>query len=254
MLLKQITFFFLIVLAQQGSAAYNERKYEGLPKYQREFFDIDARLAIIDSYLPEAPTVFEAGAYQGNDSVKMANMWPKGKILSFEPNPSAFNLYQEKAKNYSNMFGYNLAVNNYNGIATFYLCWGTDGKDPIFEGASSLLTPSAAMSKHYMGPKIEVPCVILDHWCRDNKVKNIDFMWLDLEGFEIQLLKSSPEILKTVKVIYTETNFFQFRQGTTTYSVLKKFLNKQGFNMIAHWYSEGLQGDAIFVRKELINE
>ena len=25
------------------------------------------------------------------------------------------------------MFGYNLAVNNYNGTATFYLCWGTGG-------------------------------------------------------------------------------------------------------------------------------
>lgn len=253
MLLKQIIFFFLIVLAQQGSAYYNEPKYEGLPKYQMGPSDIDTRLKIIDSYLPKAPIVFEAGAYHGNDSVKMASMWPEGKILSFEPNPSAFNLYQKKAKNYSNMFGYNLAVNNYNGTATFYLCWGTGGKDPVFEGASSLLTPSAEMRKHYMGPEVEVRCVILDDWCRDNKVKNIDFMWLDLEGFELQLLKSSPAILKTVKVIYTETNFFHFRQGTTPYNELKEFLNKQGFNIIAHWYNEGLQGDAIFVRKELIN-
>ncbi len=241
------------MLAHQGSAYYNERKYEGLAHYQKGSSDISTRLEIIGSYLPEDPIVFEAGAYDGSDSVKMATMWQKGKIISFEPNPSAFKAYQEKATKFSNMVGYHLAVNSYNGTATFYLCWGTGGKDPVFEGASSLLTPSAAMKTHYMGPKIEVPCVVLDDWCQDHGLDKIDFMWLDLEGFEVQMLKSSPEILKTVKVIYTETNFFRFRKGTTMYTVLHKFLKEQGFTLVAHWYNEGLQGDAIFVREELVN-
>lgn len=73
-------------------------------------------------------------------------------------------------------------------------------------------------------------------------------MWLDLEGFELQFLKSSPHILKTVKVIYTETNFFHFREGMTQYNDLKTFLEAEGFTVVAHWYSEGMQGDAIFVR------
>ncbi|NGX27546.1 MAG: hypothetical protein K940chlam6_01484, partial [Chlamydiae bacterium] len=126
------------------------------------------------------------------------------------------------------------------------------GQDPIFEGASSLLKPSKSQKIHYMGPQIEVPCVIFDDWCLANNIENIDFMWLDLEGFELQLLKSSPNIFKTVKVIYTETNFFKFRIGTTQYNVLKRFLETQGFKIIAHWYNESLQGDAIFVRKELL--
>src|SRR5205085_1281445 len=150
--------------------------------------------------------------------------------------PNQFTKYRKKVQFYKNMFGYNLAVNTYNGFCTFYLCWGTGGRDPTFEGASSLLEPSEAMKIHYMGPMIEVPCVVLDDWCQLNGVMKIDFMWLDLEGFEMQLLKSSPNILSTVSVIYCETNFFSFRKGTTQFKDLKAFLEKQGFEIIAHWY------------------
>ena len=76
-------------------------------------------------------------------------------------------------------------------------------------------------------------------------------MWLDLEGLELQVLKSSPRILEKVNVIYTETNFLEFRLGMTQFTDLKTQLDNSGFKMLYHWYYEGLQGDAIFVKREL---
>lgn len=73
-------------------------------------------------------------------------------------------------------------------------------------------------------------------------------MWLDLEGLELQILASSLKILDTVKLIYTETNFLEFRKGMTQFKDLKKFLNNFGFKLLSHWYAEGLQGNAIFVK------
>lgn len=160
--------------------------------------------------------------------------------------------YQQNAAGFPNMQGYNLAVSTYNGVAEFYLCWGSTGAEPAFEGASSLLPASESRKIDYQGPIIQIPCVIFDDWCDQNHIHSVDFMWLDLEGFELQFLKSSPQILKTTKVIYTETNFFGFRIGTTQYADLKSFLTSEGFELIAHWYHEGLQGDAIFVRRELL--
>lgn len=243
------------LLAGSLFSAYNDRCYEGFnPAWEQTGSSLQGRLDLINSFLPGNPVVFEVGAKDGDDSVKLAKMWPTGTIISFEANPGQFKSYEEKAKNFSNMFGYNFAVNTYNGYATFNLCWGTGGTDPVFEGASSLLEPSKAMEIHYMGPKITVPCVIFDDWCRNNDVQNVDFMWLDLEGFESQFLSSSPKILSTVKVIYTETNFFEFRKGTTQFHELKKMLASHGFTVIAHWYNEGLQGDAIFVRTSLLKD
>lgn len=241
--------FFLFLLSFSCAfAAYNDPRYEGIRPEWRDA-DREERLSIIASLLPENPEVFEVGAYDGKDSVRLASKWPDGHVISFEANPHRFVEYEEKASHYPNMQGYNLAVNTYNGTADFYLCWGTGGTDPQFEGASSLLPASEAMKQHYMGPIITVPCVVLDDWCKEQHIDHFDFLWLDLEGFELPFLKSSPQILNTVKVIYTETNFFAFRNGMTQFASLKKFLESQGFRPIAHWYREGVQGDALFIRK-----
>jgi FkbM family methyltransferase len=230
---------------------FNEKHYEGMNEAWKNHETVEDRLQIIAQFLPEDPSIFEVGAKDGEESVKLAKTWPRGMILSFEANKNQFINYLAKSENFSNMHGYNLAVNTYNGFATFHLCWGSTGNEPIFEGASSLLEPFGPYKNDYKGPMITVPCVIFEDWCLEHGVKAIDFIWLDIEGFELQFLKSSPEILKTVKVIHTETNFSKFREGTTQYVDLKSYLESIGFKLIAHWYNEGLQGDAIFVRKEL---
>lgn len=248
--MKWTLFVFLILT--HLNAYYNERRYEGYLEWEK-CGQMESRMKeIVRNYLPENPVIFEVGAKDGGDSVKLAEIWPNGKIISFEANPNQFKIYLEKAKMHPNMFGYNLAVNTYNGFAKFYLCWGSHGNDPIFEGASSLLEPSEALKIHYRGPEIAVRCVVFDHWCQENEIQAIDFMWLDLEGFEMQFLKSSPKILETVKVIQTETNFLDFRKNATQFIELQPFLEKQGFVMVAHWFYEGVQGDAIFVRKSVL--
>jgi 2-O-methyltransferase len=221
-------------------------------RFEGEFKEFgENRLALVAKFIPENPVIFEAGGHYGKDTVRFIEQWPKSNIISFEPNPNAFKNLKSNTMEFENVYAYNIAVNGYNGTALLNVCYGTTGEDPIFEGASSLLEASEGMKIHYGGPKVEVPCVILDDWCGNNSVDHIDFMWLDLEGLELQILASSPRILDTVKVIYTETNFFEFRKGTTQFSELKAFLEKSGFKMLSHWYKEGLQGDAIFVKSEI---
>ncbi|MBN1915083.1 MAG: FkbM family methyltransferase [Parachlamydiales bacterium] len=221
-------------------------------KFEGHFQEYDGhRLDLIDKFLPKNPIIFEAGGHYGQDSVRFAQKWPFSTIITFEPNPHAYEKLLEAISNFHNIFPQNLALNTYNGTAVLNVCYGTTGDNPVFEGASSLLPASEGMKIHYQGPKIEVPCVILDDWCTENNISHIDFMWLDLEGLELQTLKSSPHILKTVQVIYTETNFYKFREGMTQYRELKQFLERSGFKLLSHWYTEGLQGDAIFVRQEI---
>ncbi|HSX11018.1 MAG TPA: FkbM family methyltransferase [Chlamydiales bacterium] len=232
---------------------YCPNGYEGLNLIWKGAAKAEDRLDIVSLFLPDNPIVFEAGAFDGTDTITLAKKWPEGKIISFEPNPNAFSKYQKRARWLPNTSGYNLAVNTYNGFATFYLSWGYGGNNPIFEGGSSLLKPSKEKAADYEGPIITVPCVVFDDWCEEHGIEAVDFMWLDLEGFEIQFLTSSPKILKTVQVIYTETNFKQLREGTTQFATLVAFLQDMGFVVIAHWYNDGFQGDAIFVRKERLN-
>jgi len=208
----------------------------------------DRPLDIIQALIPKNPVIFEAGGHYGVDTAKFSNKWPNAHIISFEPNPNAFEKLFALSIERDNIFPYPLAVANFNGPGIFYICYGTYGNDPQFEGASSLLPASEGMKIHYQGPEVMVDCVILEDWCKANGVSKIDFMWLDLEGMELQVLESSPEILRSVSVIYTETNFQKFRIGMTQYAALKSFLESSGFHLLSHWYQENLQGNAIFVR------
>ncbi|MBS0628657.1 MAG: FkbM family methyltransferase [Verrucomicrobia bacterium] len=226
-------------------------RYEGLPIYEKSS---GQHLEIIGKIIPSDPVIFEAGGHYGDDTVRFALHWPLATIISFEANPHAYEKFLETTSRFPNIHGYNLAVNTYNGVALLHVCHGSHGDNPVFEGASSLLEASKYMEKNYQGPKVRVPCVILDDWCKSNAVDHIDFMWLDLEGLELQTLISSPKVLGTVKVIYTETNFQSFRKGMTQYSDLKTFLEKSGFRLLAHWYAKDFQGNAIFVRNELYDK
>ncbi len=240
-----LIFSFLCFLPRVNCEQYTNR-FEGFfEEYGAKPEDLIAK------FLPDDPVVFEAGGHYGCDTIRFATRWPKGTIISFEPNPHAFAKLLESTKDFINVYAYNLAINDYNGIAVLNVCYGDNGDNPAFEGASSLLNASEWMKIHYQGPKLEVSCVVLDDWCRANDIDHIDFMWLDLEGLELQVLKSSLKTLEKVKVIYTETNFLEFRREMTQFKDLKTFLENFGFQLLSHWYAEGFQGNAIFVKKEL---
>jgi 2-O-methyltransferase len=217
-----------------------------LPFNSNKIIPTSDRLNIIKNFICNNPIILEAGAFIGDDTVKFNEKWPEATIFSFEPNPVTFLKLRNNTQHIKNSNIFNLALNTYNGTATFYSCLDE------WEGSSSLLESSPWMKNNYKGPKIIVPCVILDDWCKDNNINFIDFMWLDMEGAELYVLKSSPTILHNTKVIYSETNFKEYRKGMTRFNDLKNFLEKNDFCLIAHWWLNNVQGDAIFVKKSLL--
>ncbi|MGH7890468.1 MAG: FkbM family methyltransferase, partial [Thermodesulfobacteriota bacterium] len=210
----------------------------------------DKRWDLISFFIPRNPVIVQAGASYGDETVQLALKWPQSYLIAFEPNPHSFETLSQKVADFNNIHIHNLALNYQNGKAPFYVCYGTTGRDLAFEHASSLLKPSKEMEIHYKGPVINIECAVLDDWCRQNKIDHVDLLRLDLQGSELQVLCSSPQILSTVKVIHVATNFFPFRIGTTRYQELETFLKVLGFRLLSHWYREGLQGSAIFVKDE----
>lgn len=249
---KWIACVVIICAGLFGLSFVEELTYEYPLRFEGVYSEYgDKRLDLVAKFIPNNPVIFEAGGHYGYDTVEMSHKWPRARVLSFEPNPYAFKKFLKTTQGISNIEGYPLAVGMHNGTATLNICEFDATEDPAYGMSGSLLESSDWMEEGYKGPHVSVPCVVLDDWSHENNVSHIDFMWLDLEGYELQFLQSSPEILNTVKVIYAETNFKEFRKGMTQYSQLKDFLEKSGFRLLSHWYSRGLQGDAIFIKNEL---
>lgn len=248
-MLKQAAFLTCLLVGQLFAQDPYIFQFEGL------FEDLyqAGRYNLIEKIIEPTDVILEAGGFNGEDSVGLAAMVPQGKVISFEPNPPRYEELVGRTQDLPNVYAYPFALGEKNEMITFYVCYGAQ-YDPIYEGASSALPPSESMEINYQGPRIEVQCYVLDDWCKENAQGHIDFMWLDLEGYELQVLSSSPQILSTAKAIYVETNFYEFRQGMTQYAELRAFLEDSGFKLLSHGYYLGYQGNAVFVKEELFDE
>jgi FkbM family methyltransferase len=185
----------------------------------------------------------------------MVKLWPKARIIVFEPNPHAFSILKKNIKNSTakNVEVHNLALHNYNGLTPLYVCYGMKGDNPAYEYASSVLPLTPEMQIYCKGVRIETPCVVLDDWCREAGIDHVDVLKLELEGLELPVLESSPNILKDVKVIYIKTIIHPHRVGMTQYEDLRRFLEKSNFVLLSHWYQPQINGYAIFLSREIFD-
>ncbi|MFA6066322.1 MAG: FkbM family methyltransferase [Candidatus Babeliaceae bacterium] len=209
---------------------------------------------VLKKYLPQDLVIVEAGACDGGDTMRMAHVFKNGFIHSFEPVPQLFQCVLKNTQNLYNVKAYPYALSDKNGNVDMYI--STLDRDPHSPSASSSLLPPKEHLRYSdvrFNSIITVPGITLDSWAQYYNVDHIDFMWLDMQGFELNVLKASPRIFKTVKAIFTEVSFVEAYAGQYLFEDVKAWLENEGFVMIganftnprdpAQWY-----GDAFFIR------
>ena len=82
-----------------------------------------------------------------------------------------------------------------------------------------------------------------------NNIDHIDFMWLDMQGAEYQMLKKSKIILPTVKVIFTEVSLLQMYEDCPLYPEFRAWLESEGFEVVAEQLPWKDMGNVLFIRK-----
>ncbi len=213
-------------------------------------------LEIAKKFLPEDPNILDAGAFDGTDTVAMAKMWPKGMVYSFEPVAEIYHWLSDKTRNLGNVRCFSIALSDQIGYQKFFL-----SEDPLNPGVNfqsgSLLEPKDHLKHSHIVFKKEaiVPTITIDKWAELYGISKIDMMWLDMQGMEFDVLRASPNILKTVKVIYTEVEFVEAYAGQGQYEDIKDFLEQNGFVEYAKNFDKpghggyGWFGDVMFVRR-----
>jgi FkbM family methyltransferase len=214
----------------------------GIPKVQK----MDISKAVLKCYLPKNPIIVDCGAHDGTDSVSLCKML-KGRVHSFEPVDEVYNRLKTNTANYKAISTYKLALSNENGLAEFYVSEGES------DGSSSLLPPLQHLIDHprtLFNRKIVVETKTLDTWAEEQKIENIDLLWLDMQGSEMNMLKASHKILRTVKMIHTEVSTKDTYKGVAQYAEYRAFLEHKGFKVLHEAIPEGWDmGNVLFIRK-----
>lgn len=187
----------------------------------------------VTKFLPEKPVIFEAGAYNGGDTMVFAQFWPEGEIHAFEPVPSLYDTVIQNTSQFKNVKVYPYALSDKKGSANFFLSEHVQLPGQIF-AAGSLLSPNAIPDKEILfGKQIAVQTITIDQWATEHKVSHIDFMWLDMQGHELPALKHATTILPNVKLIFIEVEFVEAYKDQPLYWEVKDWLESKGFRILA---------------------
>ena len=53
----------------------------------------------------------------------------------------------------------------------------------------------------------------LDDWCAVNDIRHIDFIWMDVQGAEEDVISGAPKILQATRYLYTEYSNKELYEG-----------------------------------------
>ena len=181
--------------------------------------------------ISDSPIIVEAGVCDGLDTEFFAKSFPKGQIYGFEPIYELFQQALNRNSQYSNVSINQLALGEKSEEMTFYVS-DRFGKK---WGSSSLLKPKKHIDVHKeitFNSEATLKTVNLDEWCFNNSIESVELMWLDLQGLEPIVIKSSPNIISKTKFIYSEVSLIETYENVTLYKDFKNYMESINFKVV----------------------
>ena len=189
----------------------------------------------VKRHIRASSVVVDLGGNEGNFS-RLMNARFGCTCYTVEPMPALFAGLARGPK----LHAFNLAIAGENGPLTFFT-----STDPT---AGSLLhRPDVPDGQ------ITVQGVTLDRFVRDNNIKRIDLLKMDIEGAEVAVFESlSDETLKKVRQISIEFHDFMPEvMSTQDVKRIRQKLERAGYRCLP-WKMRS-NFDVLFVRRELVS-
>ena len=183
------------------------------------------------------------GAWRG-DEVSSFLKYKEVNIFCFEPNPQNFLYLKKRYQNTPNVHCFPLACGATKGVVELHESniTGTDSILPILESSSMSLTKKHSVEMCRLDDILEL------------KNKTIDLLWIDVQGFELEVLKGAELLLQKCLAIFTEVNERnQDYKSAVSYTVLTTYLQDNDFRLLAQGINKtdpkNIGGNALFVEK-----
>jgi FkbM family methyltransferase len=193
--------------------------------YRLLFFIPKGRYSNLDilRFKTDIVTIFDVGANIGQSIKSYSKIFNESVIYSFEPNPVAFNYMKHKhGKNKKNKM-YNMALGEASGIGVLNV--------PIDSEMATINKNENVATQNNHSESINVTITTGFDFMLDQNIQTIDLLKIDVEGYEIQVLKGFGQhiLSNRIKLIYIEAGYDPEDQQHTYYNIISEYLVKFGF-------------------------
>jgi FkbM family methyltransferase len=164
------------------------------------------------------------------------------EIVIFEPLSDSFDILCENIKDLNaNIIAHQVALGPKETSATMYV---SDNE----KQSSSLLKPKVHITHH---PHVkfpeteEVEVKVLD----DFNYTEYNFINMDVQGYELEVLKGAKKTLENVNYVYCEVNRDEVYEGNAYVEELDEFLSQYNMERVETSWEGQIWGDALYTRK-----
>ena len=177
----------------------------------------------------EAPLALDIGAHQGETAGWILDRYPNAEVVSFEPTPESFRVLDALRGKYR-FRAVNAAVGAENGSLAFHINPQSMTNSLLeMDPALAALDPNARQVSH----PIQVPVLRLDDFLKENRLERpIDYMKLDVQGYEARVLQGASSTMSRVRFIMVEVQFNPVYKDSCRVDELCYLLYRAGFRLV----------------------
>jgi FkbM family methyltransferase len=162
-------------------------------------------------------------------------------IVIFEPLSKSFAIIEKNVRNLNaNILGYQVALGSENKIAEMYVSSNSE--------SSSILKPKSHLTQYTditFNEKETVEVKKLD----DYGYKLYNFINMDVQGYELEVLKGSTETLNYINYVYCEVNREELYENNAFIEEIDQFLSAYNFERVEVDWTGTTWGDALYIKK-----
>lgn len=191
-------------------------------------------------------TIYDLGANEGTWTRLAKAVIPKAKIHAFEPIPDYQQSYLSATRSLPDTTLHKVGVGSENKKAKFNFSGHSSSFLDVSENLLSMF-PNEKKTGEFT-----VDMVRLDDYAIQHQLPLPDLMKLDVEGFELEVLKNATHCMKHCRYIILEVSFLERHIGQPLFHEVVQFMGEQNYGVLAFPYKMHLaqpivQADVLFV-------
>jgi FkbM family methyltransferase len=173
--------------------------------------------------LSEGKIVLDIGAYAGITSIIFGQLvGATGHVYAFEADPINYECARQNLEMASRWM-------NVNNITLIHKAVWSHSQGVLFSQEGAMGSSAVAITGGGRGDEIRIPSTTLAEFCVESGLHRVDFIKVDIEGGEIQLLENSTEFLSRTKPrMIVEPHMVA---GTISTQRCREFMERAGYRV-----------------------
>jgi FkbM family methyltransferase len=188
--------------------------------------------------------VLHVGAHDGAERDWYASQG-FSQVLWFEPNPLVFGRLQRNIESYRNNFAFNIGIHDEIKTAQLHIASNEQSSSILEFGTHSTYRPDIK----YIGEQ-EIRMMRLDNFLflSGRDINDFNFLNIDVQGVELNVIKSLGGLLGKLDYIYTEVNEEELYKGCALIDEIDQYVAQYGFRRKLVYITKHKWGDAFYGR------